>query len=107
MNIEALNKFISFLTEVRDFATEKQKLEEQIKLQTKDIEEYKMELKAQAEKIEALEEEMSDMTEVESIDLAGGVLEVNLDDLDYMTRESFKAWVNQHAITNSEPLFNI
>jgi hypothetical protein len=39
--------------------------------------------------------------------LSGGTIHVNLDGLDYMTRESFKEWCRQHAITNSEPTFNL
>lgn len=52
---------------------------------------------------EELEELQNSLTE---IILSGGTLYADLSGLDYLTRESFKTWVREHAITNSEPLFN-
>lgn len=36
----------------------------------------------------------------------GSILKVDVSGLDYFTLQSFKEWVKQHAIANSEPLFN-
>lgn len=48
-----------------------------------------------------------DLPDGEEIHLSGGTIYVNLDSLDYNTRESFKSWCRAHAITNSEPVFNL
>lgn len=107
MNVEQLNKFIQFMTEVRDGASDFIKQNEHIKSLEEDIEDYKKELITSNEKAEELEEDMEQMEDVETIELSGGIIKVNIDELDYMTKESFKAWCRVHAITNSEPVFNL
>lgn len=45
--------------------------------------------------------------ETEEIELQGGIIYFNIASLNYITRESFKDWIQKHAITNSEPTFNL
>jgi predicted nuclease with TOPRIM domain len=54
-----------------------------------------------------LERDAEGVIDTNEIKLSGGEIYVNLDGLDYTTRESFKDWCRQHAITNSEPTFNL
>lgn len=77
------------------------------------IEEASKEMNDKDERIEHLEKEVKlleddakDLDEVESIELDGGTILVNLEDCNYNLRESFRQWCRSNAITNSEPLFN-
>lgn len=57
--------------------------------------------------VNSLEDNAEDLYEVESIELDGGTILVNLKGCNYMLRESFKQWCSANAIANSEPVFNL
>ena len=100
MNIDQLNGFINFLTQVRDNAGKVFDKEKELQ----DLKEENEKLKTKIKEYDDLDFNPPDTDEVI---LSGGTLYVNLDGLDYMTQQSFKEWCMKHAITNSEPVFNL
>ena len=68
---------------------------------------FQDEIKSRDSEISELEEEIEELKAMDVILLAGGIIKVDVSELDYTTKESFKQWAMKHAITNSEPVFNL
>jgi len=106
MNTEKIQAIIDFLTEIREgglLGKVSELKSEIINLKSTNMELSRTLSDAQ-EELAMIREEMFSGHEIE---LSGGTITVNIDDLNYMTKESFKAWCRVHAITNSEPVFNL
>lgn len=82
-------------------------LNDALKEAESDLRESEKEVEEKNDEIHELESKVDELEINSSIVLSGGNIRVDLSGLDYMTRESFKSWCQQHAITNSEPTFNL
>lgn len=109
------NRGIEFTSEEGEFVdvieTENEELSDSIKQAEQDLEDaehnYEEAMNSKESEVSNLQDEVDRLSCTNIIELSGGTLLCDISGLNYFTKESFKEWCMKHAITNSEPVFNL